>query len=402
MDFTNIFDAVIKGTVEDIRYFLEQKDVDLNARDEIGYTLLEFAVERDDDNSADIVKFLISKGADVHAKNSKGWTPLYTVKKADIAKLLISAGAEVNAKDIIGFTPLHIVRNSDIAKLLISTGADVNAKDIKWGMTPLHNMSTSAKKEEKNGFLQDYYKELMKELIEIAKILVSSGADVNAKASDGSTPLSFAAVEGNLEFFETLVSLGADVNVKNDNGISPLGTAEHNGHAAIVRFLTKGERNISDEDLKNAQEAAKRAMNHEMNNDYASAIKEYTEAIRFDPHYAIYYEDRGSAYFRLSQPESGIKDLTEAIRLNPESYRSFFYRGGAYSQLGKYEQAIKDYDEALRLNPDNYLIHITRGEAYLNLKMNDKAKQDFEKVISLNPDEEEILSYAKELLGKIG
>jgi ankyrin repeat protein len=392
---TNIFEASREGNIEGIRYFLEQKGADINAKDENGDTPLELAVARPYVNRIDAIKFLISKGADASI------APHLWDHGSETAKILISAGADVNIKDDNGSTPLHHIRSADIAKMLVDAGADVNAKN-KWGQTPLHCITMYTKKEETREDMQDFFQESMKGFIEIAQILVSAGADVNAKDDRGRTPLLDATMQGNIDFFKTLVSLGADVNTKDNNGLSPLSTAEFSGHSAIVQFLTKGERNISDEDLKNAQEAAQRGMYHTLYDDYANAIEEYTQAINLDPHYADYHRDRGYAYKQSGQFELAINDLTESIRLDPDNANAYLFRGGAYIQLGKYEQAIKDFDESLRVKPDNYLVLINRGSSYFDLRQYDKAKQDLEKVISLNPDDEVILSYAKDLLAKIG
>ncbi len=62
--------------------------------------------------SNEIVELLITKGADVNAKEEEeGWTPLFAAvgdgyKK--IIELLIANGADVNAKDDVGDTPLDM------------------------------------------------------------------------------------------------------------------------------------------------------------------------------------------------------------------------------------------------------------------------------------------------------
>ena len=93
-------------------------------------------------NSAEVVKVLIAKGADVNAKNEYGETPLHWAAEAnaaEIAKMLIAKGAEVNAKSKRGSTPLHFAASenaAEVAKVLIAKGAEVNAKS-RHGDTPL-------------------------------------------------------------------------------------------------------------------------------------------------------------------------------------------------------------------------------------------------------------------------
>ncbi len=58
------------------------------------------------------VKSLLSKGADVNAKDKFGWTPLHIATaqgSEDVARLLVAGGADVNAKNIRAETPLDTV-----------------------------------------------------------------------------------------------------------------------------------------------------------------------------------------------------------------------------------------------------------------------------------------------------
>ena len=158
-------------------------------------------------NSADVemVKMLLSRGADINYTNKYGWTAL--LKALDnrehwmaVTPVLIKSGADVNATlKSNGYTPLwkaigKISKNRDAAveiiKLLLSKGADVNApyisKDARYsGETPL--MSASQKGS-----------------TDVVKLLLSNGADVDARTGAGKTALNYAQEKGHQEIVALL------------------------------------------------------------------------------------------------------------------------------------------------------------------------------------------------------
>lgn len=57
------------------------------------------------------VAMMIEKGADVHAMDLNGWTPLHAAAyhgQDEIAKILLTSGADVNARNKLQETPLHL------------------------------------------------------------------------------------------------------------------------------------------------------------------------------------------------------------------------------------------------------------------------------------------------------
>ncbi|MBI3997796.1 MAG: ankyrin repeat domain-containing protein [Armatimonadetes bacterium] len=73
---------------------------------------------------------------------------------------------------------------------------------------------------------------------EVAELLRTSGADVNAGAG-AMTPLHGAAVFGQAEMAAWLLTQGADVNARDFRGQTPVRTAIQNGHGEVADLLRR-------------------------------------------------------------------------------------------------------------------------------------------------------------------
>jgi hypothetical protein len=99
------------------------------AQEESNLQLLKAAT----DGNIKIVTSLLEEGVDINTKNNLGWTPLHAAiwnHRDNVAEMLIDKGADINAKDDKGRTPLHFAvekAKKNIVELLIAKGADVNA-----------------------------------------------------------------------------------------------------------------------------------------------------------------------------------------------------------------------------------------------------------------------------------
>jgi len=205
--------------------FLISEGLDVNVADRSGYTPLHNAARNN--NDVEVIKLLVDAGADVMAEvyHIYLWTPLHSAicnKNVEIAKYLVSVGADVNA-GLLECMPLYqsiCHYNLEAALFLIAAGADANAP-AEYG-SPLH----AAVCVNKPGYL------------DLAKLLVSKGAEVNRQDKDGYTPLHTASRHnGDVEFTKFLVSQVADVNVKTKSGKLPIDLAKESGHTAVVKYL---------------------------------------------------------------------------------------------------------------------------------------------------------------------
>ena len=178
---------VCAGNLAAVKKFLDQGG-NVNLQDEPGMTSLHHAVNEDWKGShLEMIKLLIDRGANVKAIDDTHHTPLHWASNKETAGLLIDAGADVNAKTLSdGETILYSaawgaaqgspksgVMYMDLTKLLIAKGADVNVK-LKSGETTLHEVARS-------------YSE--KHASEVCELLIANGAKINAVNAKGQTPL---------------------------------------------------------------------------------------------------------------------------------------------------------------------------------------------------------------------
>jgi hypothetical protein len=88
--------------------------------------------------------------------------------------------------------------------------------------------------------------------VEIARLLIASGADVNARCRRGWTPLMHACVQGKMrsqaeEVVRSLLAAGADPNARNDEGEDAIGClGEGSSFWGLLRLLLDAGANIQD------------------------------------------------------------------------------------------------------------------------------------------------------------
>ena len=274
-------EAAKAGDMQTVQSLLRQEH-DVNGWSADGSAALHFAVRV---NNAALVRLLLDADADVNAANRYGQTPLHIAvqyRHTAMAQQLLDAGANIEQTDGSGEPPLLIAtRLGDLAMidLLLARSAKVDSRDIAYGQSALMlavregntaavqrllaagadiNAQSLAGEEHRRVFPSE------------VPVGTSQGVGINRSGlpdrgmrypiTGQKTPLLFATREGNLELTRLLVEAGADIEMADANGITPLLNAILNysvvsvkrapdsDHLKIAHYLIDAGANVNAQD----------------------------------------------------------------------------------------------------------------------------------------------------------
>jgi cytohesin len=275
-----IFEVASAGDLERVQRLVQQNPAVVFSKDSSSTTPLHEAAWH---GCADVVKFLIAKGADVNARNAFGMTPLHMAahgKSRQVVQCLLDNQADINAANRDGDTPLEAAlswENIDMAALLLARNANVNINDAAklgdlkrvaklvtenppsvqsadaLGNTPLmwaaayghedvvqfllaNKAAVNARNQEEKTALHWAVGNGNKDVV---ALLLSNGADVNARDRMGAAPLHWAAESDKVDddVVALLLARGADVNAQDEDGRTPLHWAAGSGRLDVVKLL---------------------------------------------------------------------------------------------------------------------------------------------------------------------
>lgn len=78
-----------------------------------GETPLHTFARANDSTDATLLREMLANGADLHARDNNGNTPLHGVNDVEFAKIMLENGANINAQNNNGETPTHLVFSED-------------------------------------------------------------------------------------------------------------------------------------------------------------------------------------------------------------------------------------------------------------------------------------------------
>lgn len=266
---------------ETVRTVLEAGTVSVDFQGENNITALMIASAR---GNLDLVKFLVESGANVNNTaymtfDSVGnlgerfkFMKLFTTKNVtvpptvihtsalvaavyedhpDVLEYLIKSRADVNVKGQ-GWTALNNAASTgkvELLKILLQSGIDVNSVDLM-GATTLHALAKNHDTES-------------------AKLLLQFGANVNATDDFGWTPLHVAAFfsrNASKVMLELLLASGSDVNATTDGDFSPLNLVEAGHNLSFLEYL------IRNHDVLNSATEHEGLLDMDSSEDHAEVV----------------------------------------------------------------------------------------------------------------------------------
>jgi tetratricopeptide (TPR) repeat protein len=118
--------------------------------------------------------------------------------------------------------------------------------------------------------------------------------------------------------------------------------------------------------------------------DFSNAIADLLESSRLERSATTFY-NLGLAFGNMQQFASAVKYFTQAISLNANDAATYSNRGISYKSLQQYEAAIADFSTSLNLNPSSASAYDHRGQCHYELANYTAACEDFARALDLHP-----------------
>ena len=87
--------------------------------------------------------------------------------------------------------------------------------------------------------------------------------------------------------------------------------------------------------------------------NFATAIKEYDEAIKRNPKNPAVYLNRGLSLMKILDHSRALKDIDKAIELDPKYAKAYAKKGNIHFFLKEYHKAVDAYNKGLAIEPAN-------------------------------------------------
>ncbi|XP_041017619.1 26S proteasome non-ATPase regulatory subunit 10 isoform X2 [Juglans microcarpa x Juglans regia] len=373
----------LAGTVADIK--------DANKREALHFAAREGKTE--------VCKYLLEElKLDVDTKDEDGETPLiHAVRQGhtSTAKYLLECGANPAIPTDLGATALHHsagIGEIELLRILLSKGVDVNSQSDAG--TPLIWAAGHGQKDAVKVLLEHH---------------ANAGAKVNISAG-GATPLHIAADSGSLEIINCLLKAGADPNVTDEDGLKPIQVAAAQGNRGAVEILfplTSKVQTISnwtvDAIIEHMQSETSKQQEETRDQSNVNMPKETNllkhglpEVAPEAKKKAAEAKCRADDAFKRKDYHTAVDAYTQAVDLDPTDATLFSNRSLCWIRMGQAEHALDDAKACRALRPDWPKACYREGAALRLLQRFDEAANSFYEGVQLDPENKELVHAFRE------
>ena len=121
--------------------------------------------------------------------------------------------------------------------------------------------------------------------------------------------------------------------------------------------------------------------------DFPASVREFEEAIRLNPNYAIAHHWFGDSVLpALGEFERANAEAQRALELDPLSIVNNTDSGTVYWITGRYQEAVAQFKKAIEMDPRNYTAHWGLGQALERIGDLPGAIAEYEKATQLDDD----------------
>jgi len=251
-----LHEAVLSSNLEMVKLLIDN-GADVNIKNDIGRTPIFYINSLyGTQNRVNVAKILIDNGANIYILDKDNETPFHLLsfpysddeiennRRKEYFNFLFSLTKDVDLKGIAPFSPLHTaVGNNDKRAItfLLSKGADINVKDSN-GFTPINYAEDKEMIDfliTKGAKVDNLFSAVVSGDFELVKTFIANGTDVNVKGNNNNTPLILAVMNNQDKIAKYLISKGADIKIINDNGLTPLHYAAEKNNLKMAKFLVE-------------------------------------------------------------------------------------------------------------------------------------------------------------------
>uniref|UniRef100_A0A8D2PXJ0 Transient receptor potential cation channel subfamily A member 1 n=1 Tax=Zosterops lateralis melanops TaxID=1220523 RepID=A0A8D2PXJ0_ZOSLA len=242
LNATPLHHAAEGGQIELMQLIIDDSSYEvLNVMDSSGNTPLHWATKK---NQVESVRLLLSRGANPNILNSNMMAPLHMAVQSlhnEIVKILVQhSSTDVNLEGEAGNTPIIVAcykDNPEALTLLIENGGKI-CKPNKTGCMPIHAAAFSGAKK--------CLEILLKKGEELGH---SAKTHINFTNNGKCSPLHLAVQSGDLEMIKMCIEFGAQIDLKQNEKCTALHFAATQGATEIVKLMMSsyaGEESIID------------------------------------------------------------------------------------------------------------------------------------------------------------